>query len=590
MSAAVDTADTEVQTLWQAERAVGLRDPAQPGAASDWQAVALDEAWRRQQPPIAGLWTYRLHFTASRDSPPLGLLIPRVGDRVRLFVNGRQRLELGAPGQPAGDGEDHSAWPVWLPLEQADLREGENTLHIQVQGNGWRLSGLSHLVVGPRDRVAAQHRRSLTAQLALAGISLSVCAAVALLAGAYALWWPGQRVAGMLALSAAAWGLRSLLWWWPDSGLSQALRLLLLDLGFSAAVALASATALRLAGLPTRRWWLLLGALLALQPLVALWLAHGGPVAGRALAQNALVLVCVGVLLRLAWRARRRGQWPARVVAAGGLAMLALSGHDHWFLFLSTARDAHSQPYLTPLGLPLFLLACGWLLAWRVHRGLRAEALAQRLRDRREQLRRAAAEHERQRLLRQLHDGLGAQLVGLLAAVQRGTLQGPQIADGLRDTLDELRLSLDLMDCDGDDLGELLGQLRFRLEPRLRQAGLALHWQVPVGPALPPPPGMARPGGPDHLRHWLQEALTNVLKHARATRVQVSAGPGWLAVQDDGIGASAPTGMPEQSAAGGRGLRHLGERARALGAVLEVGPAHPGWRVALRWPVHSSHT
>jgi signal transduction histidine kinase len=434
-------------------------------------------------------------------------------------------------------------------------------------------------------------------------MTLSLCLAVAVLAGGYALWARRHWAAASLALAAALWGLRSLLWWWPDTGLPPALRLGLLDLGFGVATALACDAALRLAGVPMRRWRHLLAANLLVQVGAAPALALGASVVWRAAAQNLLVVACIAVLLRLAWQARRPGRSPARVVGLGGLAMLLCSGHDHWALFLSTAPEAYSRLYLTPIGLPIFLLACGWLLVWRVRRALRAEALAQRLRERRADLRRQAAEQERQRLLRQFHDGLGAQLVGLLSAVQRRSVAPPQIEQALRDTLDDLRLSLDLMDEEDRELGDLLGQLRFRLAPRLQQAGLTLHWRVPVADDLPGPPGLQQPGGADRLRRWVQEALTNVLKHAQASEVTVSAGPGWLSVEDDGIGwprvadgARHAGAVPsvEGGAGAGRGLRHMAESARALGATVERGPARagqgdrPGLRWTLRWAPDSA--
>lgn len=573
-----------LQWLRQAERAPGLRSPDRPGAAADWQPVTLGDNWRRQHPPLQGRYSYRLQFRVPEQAGAWAVLVPRLGDRARLYVNGRLRAELGSPGDAAGEGEDHSGWPQLLTLDASDLRAGDNQLWVQLEGTGWRLSGLSQVLVGPRAPVVARYRQALLWQLVMAGAVLGMCAGVTLLAGGYALGWQRRGPPLMLAAAAALWGLRSVLWWWPDGGLPAAARLMLLDLGFGSSLALACAAALRLGGLPSRRWWWLLLGLALLQGPVALAVALGAPVQWRGWLLDAQVLLCVAVLGRLLWRAAQPGQGPARVLGLGGLALLVFSGHDHWYLFFSSAPDAMSRPYLTPLGLPVFLLACGWLLVWRVRRALRAEALAQRLRERREGLRRQAAERERQRLLRQLHDGLGAQLTSLLSAVQRRSIGPTEIEQGLVDTLDELRLSLDLMDEPGTDLGELLGQLRFRLEPRLRQAGLQLRWQMPVQEALPPPPGLQQPGGADHLRRWVQEVLTNVLKHARATQVTVSAGPGWLSIEDDGIGlGDAP--VP------GRGLRHLAERAQALQARLEwaPGPQPPrGCRVSLRWDVHSS--
>jgi signal transduction histidine kinase len=80
----------------------------------------------------------------------------------------------------------------------------------------------------------------------------------------------------------------------------------------------------------------------------------------------------------------------------------------------------------------------------------------------------------------------------------------------------------------------------------------------------------------------VQEALTNVLRHARASvaRVSVTREDGALRVEvvDDGEGAGGPGGS-------GNGVRGMRERAAALSGTLESGPADPrGWRVLARLP------
>ena len=80
----------------------------------------------------------------------------------------------------------------------------------------------------------------------------------------------------------------------------------------------------------------------------------------------------------------------------------------------------------------------------------------------------------------------------------------------------------------------------------------------------------------------MQEALTNVTRHARARRAEVRLTYGdelRVEVSDDGIGGSA---LP------GNGIAGMRERAEALGGVLEAGPRPGGgFRVAARLPVGS---
>ena len=89
---------------------------------------------------------------------------------------------------------------------------------------------------------------------------------------------------------------------------------------------------------------------------------------------------------------------------------------------------------------------------------------------------------------------------------------------------------------------------------------------------------------PERLRElfaWaLREATTNVLRHAAASRVEVTMTADSLTVDDDGHGPShEPNGAP---AAAGNGLHGLTERARAARARLEVSTSPlGGYRLAV---------
>jgi signal transduction histidine kinase len=82
-----------------------------------------------------------------------------------------------------------------------------------------------------------------------------------------------------------------------------------------------------------------------------------------------------------------------------------------------------------------------------------------------------------------------------------------------------------------------------------------------------------------------QEALTNVLKHARATRVQVRLRQAGellqLEVEDDGHGSAA---VPTVS---GRGINNMRARARQLGGQLEVRKGDGGTCVSLQVPMNA---
>lgn len=125
------------------------------------------------------------------------------------------------------------------------------------------------------------------------------------------------------------------------------------------------------------------------------------------------------------------------------------------------------------------------------------------------------------------------------------------------------------------DLATVLATLRYRLQPRLAASGISVDWQVdeelPTLDSLTPHRVL-------QIQRILLEAFTNVLRHAQATRVRVSARqqPGPVRQPDDESPclvleiADNGIGMPGPAAAGGQGLANMRARAQAIGAHLDV--------------------
>lgn len=189
---------------------------------------------------------------------------------------------------------------------------------------------------------------------------------------------------------------------------------------------------------------------------------------------------------------------------------------------------------------------------------------------------------ERERLLRDMHDGLGAQLMTALRGVERSALSREQIAQSLQDGMDELRMLMDSADI-GSDLSSALAAWRHRWDNRLGAVGVQLHWhmddsidelQLDSDVLL-------------QIMRISQEAATNVVKHAQARNLHVQArllardGQTWLVIdaRDDGRGLPQQDTLRSQ-----RGLRNMEHRANQIGARLDIasyGDAPKGCRVLL---------
>ena len=187
---------------------------------------------------------------------------------------------------------------------------------------------------------------------------------------------------------------------------------------------------------------------------------------------------------------------------------------------------------------------------------------------------------ERERLTRDMHDGLGSSLVGSLVEIERGEVDPGRLTVILRECVDELRSVIDSLEPIDHDLVALLSNLRQRFEPRLQTAGLVLELQMDDLPEL------AWMGPPEalHVMRIVQEVLTNAIRHSAAKRIRVATHLVGDAVQlnivDNGNGFDTAT-TPS-----GRGMHSLRRRVALLGGSLHIESAPgSGTHVRLNLPV-----
>jgi signal transduction histidine kinase len=226
-----------------------------------------------------------------------------------------------------------------------------------------------------------------------------------------------------------------------------------------------------------------------------------------------------------------------------------------------------------------------WGELWRTRRGRRADAA-----------RRAIAD-ERARIARELHDVVAhnVSLIVVQAVAAEDVFDArPDVArDALhkieasgRAALAELRRLLETVRPDSTDAGDEANEPQPGLDrldalaASVQAAGLAVVVRR-EGPKV------ALPAGVDLSAYRIvQEALTNTLRHAGATRAEVTVRYGasevGVEVVDDGGGA--PAGAPEEG--GGHGIVGMRERAALVGGTVEVGTAPGGgFRVRAELPL-----
>ena len=283
---------------------------------------------------------------------------------------------------------------------------------------------------------------------------------------------------------------------------------------------------------------------------------------------------------------------------------------DHWASLVGLAAAAVGSAALqltpsrfqwpTPVTNTL-VIGAAWLLGHFAHNyrayAARLEERTAELERAREELARRAVPEERLRLARELHDvvahamsviavqsGVGAHVANSRPGEVGKALAAIEVTS--RAALTELRRLLGVLRQDGDPQASLapvpgLANLDVLLA-EVAEAGLAVRLQVEGAPA-------PLPAGLDLSAYRIvQEALTNVIKHAGPAHAQVTIRyrDQEVAVEviDDGRGVGAVAGDGRRGT--GHGLIGMRERVAAFGGDLGVGPRPGGgFRVAARLPL-----
>jgi two-component system, NarL family, sensor histidine kinase DesK len=187
-----------------------------------------------------------------------------------------------------------------------------------------------------------------------------------------------------------------------------------------------------------------------------------------------------------------------------------------------------------------------------------------------------AVQNERARIAADLHDILGHSLTVVTVKAELAQRLLDVDADRARTELGDLeRLARDAL---ADVRATALGVRGISLPGEIaaaREALAAAHVEADLPGAADEVPTRWR-----ELFAWtIREAVTNVVRHSRATRCAVRLGPACVEIVDDGVGGPA-------RASDGQGLSGLRRRAEALGATLTVGARDgtPGFRVRVEVP------
>ncbi|MEP3891565.1 MAG: ATP-binding protein [Hellea sp.] len=187
-------------------------------------------------------------------------------------------------------------------------------------------------------------------------------------------------------------------------------------------------------------------------------------------------------------------------------------------------------------------------------------------------------DQERQRIMMDLHDGIGGQLVNAIAYMENSQMRDATLTEALENALRDLSFMIDSLESD-DSISTLLGMYRSRVEPLLESKGLRFNWKIGDEPVIP----QQGPSNNLNLLRIIQEAVTNSIKHSGGDIITVKTDSRSVSISDNGSGFSADQRGRSGNIAGGVGSVSMRKRAKDIGAEIDIKSDDSGTDVTLTW-------
>lgn len=541
-----------------------------------WQQVELPDLWDFTHPDAGGFGWYRLKIKLNVPPNRLwGIYLPRINRNVAVFLNG-VLIGVDAPIE----NKQSNSWnhPLYFTIPNGLLTSDENLLYIRLESAVHSRGRLLPFYMGADELLRPIYEHNYFFRVTLSQLVGAFALTMGLCVG---LIWVVRRepLYGWFALGSLFWAFYTA-WFFVRS----------MPLELSHWIALTNSSGVWMIG--------------------CMWMFVGTYIGLKLKSQKRMIMIYCTVTTIVLWNMPQHMLLDALVFAylplfvLWGWLMLLFFRHwqaqqasfDMGVIFLSITPIVtlgffdwvnlafHLQyPYLLHYSAPLIFLLIGWVLIRRFNTAIRDVEvlnleLEARVAKRETELtdafetihvleKQKVLKAERERIMRDIHDGVGGQLVSALAIMEGDGEANKAVSETLLFALEDLRLIIDSLAPDEEGLPSLLTMFKYRYEPKLKEHGITLKWNQSDLSAL-------AEFSPQHslqLLRIIQEAFTNILKHAGATRIDVDISQhsvegdslACITICDDG------KGFPAELAKGGRGLSNMQRRARDIGVVVE---------------------
>ncbi len=576
------------RVLTKAEAVRSAPDVILPPLSGDWQPLVLPDGWNEHYPDYGGHAWYRFPLNdIEKNAEKLGVLLPRLNMNAEVWVNDKLIGDGGRMNDPVARNWHR---PLYFVFPQSTLKPSGNWLYIRVYAYPNDGGGIGKVYFGRDEAVRPLYDQVHFVDVTLSLVALVMTLIVTLMLLTLWLLRKGESLYGWMSASGVFWSIviANQLLSYPPLWMSRYVWEWLVESSVYFYTFSLLMVVHRFVASPRPRIEAVVAVYFLSTSIINLLFAGDRLVSWFNMTHIGAIFVGFYMIAFCAYRFWFDRQGRALGMAIAIACCLAIALHD-WLAIMM--GNQLGTLLIMQFGPPLVLVLLGLWMTLQFSKGLDNEArrhrqIEQRVAEmsqalsiensaRMELERRNIVLAERQNFSRELHDGMGGHLMALKSMLANAGREDEMLLKALDQAIVDMRLLVDVIGEDNNDIGMVIGMVRSRIEPQVAHTPLKIEWnlgELPMECRLKKGFGL-------HLARILQEAITNAVRHASANTLIISAfcrADGEVAcieIRDDGCG------MPEVPRRG-RGMSNIHSRAAELGGHIEI-ESEPGKGTAI---------
>ncbi|MBL1319476.1 MAG: hypothetical protein COA63_000250 [Methylophaga sp.] len=558
---------------------------------TNWQATSLPDSWYKNHPEVDQVW-YRAEVSLDRvTDEPWGVYLPSVTHNAAVYIND---IWVGQGGPFSEPVSRHHNEPLLFNFSSKLLQQGTNQIDIRVKAAFWEQGLLDQFYLAPMEQLQPAYlwKHFIRVDL-IRWITISMFI-MSLVVFSFWIARPQDAIYALFTLELIFWATHNLNLLVSNIPVSTRIweAMMMSTLGWTVvAMILFNHRYVSYKNNRLEKVLLIfatLGLAIFFLPDVASVLHIGYKIWDVFI----LIFGCYAVLFLVKVYLQKPNR-DVYLMLFVGVPILVFGLHD--ILVINHQIDQR-EGMIMHYGLIMAVLLFSWFLVKRFVQAINnaedlAVTLEQRVKDKQHALqlqyeqvqeleKQQLLSTERERIMRDIHDGIGGQLIAIIGLLQekKGTVF-VKVREKVQNSLTDLRFVIDSLDPVLSDLSTLLGMMRLRLIDQIDAADIDLEWAVTELPVLE----NMSPSRSLHIMRIVQEAITNTIKHSDSKKMKLATGvlekpqQIFIDVIDYGNGFK----QQDLTNSNSRGINNMRYRAEQIGADLIIASSEQGTLIRL---------